>query len=98
MRGSDDRTGELFSYVDLEARVRTDHTASDPGDRERGAVIIGAGVLRALFTDRAPLDPSGEAVEGDAVAGVLFDPLGAATDGAAGVRSSIPLVRRARRR
>ena len=25
MRGSDDRTGKLFSYVDLEARVRTDH-------------------------------------------------------------------------
>lgn len=25
MRGADDRTGELFSYVDLEARVRPDH-------------------------------------------------------------------------
>ncbi|MBI1293201.1 IS5 family transposase [bacterium] len=25
MRGDDDRTGELFSYVDLEARVRCDH-------------------------------------------------------------------------
>jgi transposase len=25
MRGSDERTGALFSYVDLEARVRTDH-------------------------------------------------------------------------
>ena len=25
MRGGDDRTGELFSYVDLEARVRADH-------------------------------------------------------------------------
>jgi transposase len=25
MRGSDDRTGSLFSYVDLEARVRRDH-------------------------------------------------------------------------
>ena len=25
MRGSDSRTGELFSYVDLEARVRLDH-------------------------------------------------------------------------
>src|SRR5918994_2712670 len=25
MRGADDRTGELFSYVDLEARVRRDH-------------------------------------------------------------------------
>ncbi|SDF43844.1 transposase, partial [Bradyrhizobium brasilense] len=25
MRGGDNRTGELFSYVDLEARVRRDH-------------------------------------------------------------------------
>jgi transposase len=25
MRGSDNRSGELFSYVDLEARVRGDH-------------------------------------------------------------------------
>lgn len=25
MRGGDDRTGELFSYVDLESRVRRDH-------------------------------------------------------------------------
>ena len=25
MRGDDNRTGELFSYVDLEARVRRDH-------------------------------------------------------------------------
>jgi hypothetical protein len=34
MRGEDLRTGELFSYVDLEARVRRDHLAGDPGDRE----------------------------------------------------------------
>ena len=25
MRGGDKRTGELFSYVDLEKRVRSDH-------------------------------------------------------------------------
>ncbi len=25
MRGVDERTGELFSYVDLERRVRSDH-------------------------------------------------------------------------
>ena len=25
MRGSDERSGSLFSYVDLEARVRADH-------------------------------------------------------------------------
>ena len=38
MRGADERTGELFSYVDLEARVRRGSSAAgDPGDRERGA-------------------------------------------------------------
>ena len=25
MRGSDEKTGSLFSYVDLEARIRKDH-------------------------------------------------------------------------
>jgi hypothetical protein len=25
MRGSDERTGSLFSYVDLEGRIRADH-------------------------------------------------------------------------
>lgn len=25
LRGTDERTGSLFSYVDLEARVRSDH-------------------------------------------------------------------------
>lgn len=25
MRGADERSGQLFSYVDLEARVRGDH-------------------------------------------------------------------------
>ena len=99
MRGSDDRTGKLFSYVDLEARVRTDHPLRVIKSIVNEALsIIGAGVRFALFTDRAPFDPSGEAVAGDAVAGVLFDPLGATADGAAGVRSSVPLVRRARRR
>lgn len=39
----------------------------------------------AVFADRAALDPAGKAASGDAAAGVLFDPLGAATDGAAGV-------------
>ncbi|MEN3748895.1 IS5/IS1182 family transposase, partial [Sphingomonas sp. HF-S3] len=25
MRGSDERTGALFSYVDVESRIRSDH-------------------------------------------------------------------------
>ena len=92
MRGSDDRMGELFSYVDLEARVSTDH----PLRVIRAIVNEALSSLEREFS--ALYYPSGEAVEGDAVAGVLFAPLGAATDGAAGVRSSISLVRRARRR
>ena len=37
MRGSDERSGSLFSYVDLEARVPAGSSvADDPGDRERG--------------------------------------------------------------
>ena len=38
MRGGDERSGSLFSYVDLEARVEKGHPLwGDPIDRERGA-------------------------------------------------------------
>jgi hypothetical protein len=42
--------------------------------------------------------PPGEAVASDALASLLFHSLGAAIDGAAGVRSAVPLVRGHRRR
>lgn len=91
MRGDDNRTGELFSYVDLEPRVRRDHPL-------RAIRRIVNEALSALEQDFAALysafDPAGEAAAGDAAAGVLFDPLGAASDGAAGIRSSVSLVRR----
>lgn len=45
------------------------------------------------FADWAAVDPAGEAAAGDAVAGVVFDPLGAASDGAAGIRPAVPVVR-----
>ena len=54
-------------------------------------------VLGAVFADRAAVDPAGEAAAGDAAAGFLLDPLGAAVDGAAGVRPVVSLVRRPRR-
>ena len=64
MRGGDDRTGELFSYVDLEARVRRNHPLRATGDCERGAWGAGAGVCGAVFADRAAIDPAGEAAAG----------------------------------
>ena len=95
MRGTDERTGSLFSYVDLEARVRKDH----PLRVIRGLVnealdTMASDFASALCGHGPPLDRAGEAASGDAAAGLLFDTLGAATDGTVGVRSSIPLVRR----
>ncbi len=49
MRGGDERTGELFSYVDLETAGSVGSSAAaDPGDRERSAGGAGAG-LAALY-------------------------------------------------
>ena len=79
MRGGDNRSGELFSYVDLEARVRRDHPLRAIRAMVNEALVgAGARVCRALFADWAAVDPAGEAAAGDAVAGVLLDPLGAA--------------------
>jgi transposase len=46
MRGEDNRTGELFSYVDLEARVRRDH----PLRVIRTTVSEALGALEREFT------------------------------------------------
>ena len=54
-------------------------------------------IANSIFADWAAVDPAGEAAASDAVAGVLFDPLGTASDGAAGIRPAFPLVRRYRR-
>ncbi len=48
MRGLDQRTGELFSYVDLEARVRRDHPL-------RAIRTIVNDALAALEGEFAPL-------------------------------------------
>lgn len=48
MRGGDDRSGELFSYVDLEKRVRADHPL-----RSIRAVVNEA--LAAMEREFAPL-------------------------------------------
>jgi transposase len=48
MRGADERSGELFSYVDLEARVRRDHPL-------RAIRAISNGALVSLERDFAGL-------------------------------------------
>ena len=100
MRGGDDRTGELFSYVDLEARVRRDHPLRPIRTivaDEALSALEREFICCALFADWAAVDPAGEAAAGDAVAGVLFGPLGRPADRAAGIRPAVPLVRQDRR-
>ena len=102
MRGSDQRSGSLFSYVDLERRARAEGSsvAGDPDDRRCGAVPALSGAFAAMYAPlgRPSIAPAGKAAASPATSGVLYGALRASTDGAAGVRSAVPLVCRARYR
>ena len=50
MRGLDERTGELFSYVDLEARVRADHPLRVIGRKASGLDPVLAATFSAALT------------------------------------------------
>ena len=50
MRGSDEGTGELFSYVDLEARVRQHHPLRAIRGIVNEALIALAGDVAALYS------------------------------------------------
>jgi len=51
MRGSDDRSGSLFSYVDLEARVRSDHPLRTIREIANAALSDLSGAFTALYAE-----------------------------------------------
>ncbi|MDE2112503.1 MAG: IS5 family transposase [Alphaproteobacteria bacterium] len=51
MRGSDERSGSLFSYVDLEARVRKDHPLQTIREIANAALADLSGDFDKLYTD-----------------------------------------------
>ena len=51
MRGSDERSGSLFSYVDLEARVRKDHPLRTIREIANAALADLSGDFDKLYTD-----------------------------------------------
>ena len=51
MRGSDERSGSLFSYVDLEARVRRDHPLRAIREMANTALSAMSGDFAALYTN-----------------------------------------------
>ena len=51
MRGSDERSGSLFSYVDLECRVRGDHPLRTIREIANAALKCLSSSFTALYTD-----------------------------------------------
>jgi hypothetical protein len=51
MRGSDERPGSSFSYVDLEARVRSDHPLRTIREIANAALNDLSRTFAALYTD-----------------------------------------------
>lgn len=91
MRGGDERTGSLFSSVDLQAGVPAGHPLRAMLRLVNAS--LGWVVRRALCQDGSAVDRAGTAVAGCAAADAVFGPLRAAIDGAARVRPIVPLVR-----
>ena len=76
MRGEDERSGSLFSYVDLEARVGKDH----PLRTIRGVVneaLASLPRLISLFDEGTPLPSTPDDNPRGAILGLLLDTIGA---------------------
>src|SRR6516165_2124672 len=96
MRGWDERSEVLFSYVNCEcAGSQGSSVAGDPADCGRGVGGTVAGIRRAVRQVWPAVDPARALASRSAVAGVLFGPFRDATDGTAAIQSAVPLVCRA---
>ena len=96
MRGDDQICGGLFSYIDLEARVETEHPLRAIREIANTALAALTDEFEALYSGLGrPSITTGKAAAGNAVAGLLFGALGAAIDGADQIRSAVPMVCRA---
>ena len=72
MRGRTNDRVAVFSYVDLEARVRRDHPLRSIREIVNEALVpLERRVRRALFQRWAAVRSAGEAAASDAAAGVL---------------------------
>src|SRR5438046_5102102 len=89
MRGSDQRSGELFSYVDIEARLPMRH----PLRAIRSIVNQGLASLDGEF-DKLYADTGRDSIPPERLLrAALLDPFRAPADGAAQLQPALPLVR-----
>ena len=93
MRGADERTGAMFSYVSLEERVRADHplrAVRRITDRALERLSPRFGTLYVNFG--RPSDPAGAAAAGPAPDGPVLGPQRAAVVRADRYQPAVPLV------
>jgi hypothetical protein len=83
----DERSGSLFSYVDLEARVGRNHPLRTIRMIVNEALAALAGDFSTLYSPMGRPSIPPEKLPGNAAANLLFNP---SFDGAAGVRPSFP--------
>ena len=94
MRGDDEQSGHLFSYLSPEQRVPADHPLRAIRQMTDAALAPAVAALRAaLCADRPPVDSARAAAARVAAAGAVHDSQRAAADGAAGVQPAVSLVR-----
>src|SRR4051794_35983503 len=96
MRGDDKICGRLFSYIDLEDRVRADHPLRSIREIANAALAALSGDFAALYSGMGrPSVPPEKLLRAMLLqAFILLGALGAAVDGADRVRPAVPLVRR----
>ena len=95
MRGWDERSGSLFSYVDLEGRVGKDHPIRIIRGVVNEALAALSGEFSALYSRSGrPSIPPEKLLR--AMLLQAFYSIRSAVDGAAGVRPLVSLVRRRR--
>src|ERR1700720_2598902 len=83
MRGRFRDQGGLFSYIAGDAGARRASSAGNQGAGAGGSEGPRSELRQALCQRGAAVDPAGAIAERLAASGVLLDPLGTPTDGAA---------------
>ena len=99
MRGGDERSGSLFSYVDLEARVGRDHPLRKIRSLVNEALAILSGELSAMYSSMGrPSIPPEKLLRAMLLQAFYSIRSERQLMGAAGVRPVVSLVCRHRRR
>ena len=93
MRGDDEQSGHLFSYLSPEQRVPADHPLrAIRAMTDDGPAPIVAPVRGDVCEDGPAVDPAGASAAGAAAPGAVFGAQRADADGATRIQPAVPLV------